>query len=57
MTQLQENKFIQTTLSPEDAKKLKIWLINNGISNQRQWLRDLIYRETGIEGEIKDDTE
>lgn len=57
MTQPQENKFVQTTLTPEDAKKLKIWLIENGISNQRQWLRDLIYRETGIEGEIKDDTE
>lgn len=50
----EKEKFVQTSLSPSDYKAVKMFLLENDITNQRQWMRDLIYNAVGIEGDIKD---
>ena len=42
MTEKEDIKYVQTTLSPKAAQALKIYVAVNGIPNQREWLRDLI---------------
>jgi hypothetical protein len=51
----QKDRIVQASLSPNDYKAMKMFLLDNEIDNQRQWLRELIYNAVGIEGEIKDE--
>lgn len=54
MAEGEKVRYLQASFTPSDFKKISIYFAENEIENKRQWMRDLVYKAVGIEGDIHD---